>query len=142
MKALERVVYMPALNTGADGRYRSAVADAATSVSSYTQKRLQRYDVSDMISDRVHTQFAQFCLTWPLASWVEPGPAADRGPGRAVVRADTVEGLDMAYQGAASGRPDVLVEVSSAANSFGVRVRRRPARTATRLAGLTDRSRE
>src|SRR5260221_5270268 len=41
-----------------------------------------------MISDRVHTQFAQFCLTWPLASWVEPGPAADRGPGRAAVRAD------------------------------------------------------
>jgi hypothetical protein len=47
-------------------------------------------------------QFAQFCLTWSLASWAEPGPAADRGLARAPVR--TEEGLDMAYQGAAPGR--------------------------------------
>jgi len=48
----------------------------------------------------------------------------------------------MACKGAACGRPDVLIELSGAAGSSGVRVRRRPARTATRLAGLTGGSRE
>ena len=48
----------------------------------------------------------------------------------------------MACKGAAPGRADVLGRASSTANSFGVRDRRRPARTATGLAGLTDRSRD
>jgi len=42
---------------------------------------------------------------------MEPGSAADRGLARAPVRAGTEEGFDMAYQGAASVRPDVPIEL-------------------------------
>jgi hypothetical protein len=48
----------------------------------------------------------------------------------------------MPYKGAASGRPDVLIELSGTVSSVRVKVCRRRARTATRFAGLTDRSRE
>jgi hypothetical protein len=41
----------------------------------------------------------------------------------------------MAYQGAAPGRPDVLVELSSTAGSFGSGSAAAAARTSIRLAG-------
>jgi hypothetical protein len=47
MGLLHPVVYIVARPLWDKGNYRHAVADAATNVSSFTQRRLKRYDVSD-----------------------------------------------------------------------------------------------
>jgi len=47
MGVLHPVVYTVSRSLWDNGNYRHAVADAATNVSSFTQRRLKRYDISD-----------------------------------------------------------------------------------------------